>query len=120
MAQQLGCPGLDLSCARRDLTHHAPSEPVAHAGAARGRRRGMRRQRNAASTSPRAVGGRAVGCGWMTGLFSVAGKTALVTGGSRGIGLMIARGLGDPGARAEISSRKAAVGEGVAASGWPS
>jgi NAD(P)-dependent dehydrogenase (short-subunit alcohol dehydrogenase family) len=51
----------------------------------------------------------------MTDLFSVAGKTALVTGGSRGIGLMIARGLVDAGARVYISSRKAAVGEEVAA-----
>ncbi len=40
-------------------------------------------------------------------LFSVAGKTALVTGGSRGIGLMIARGLVAAGARVAISSRKA-------------
>ena len=61
-----------------------------------------RRLAHAASTSPRAVGGRAVGCGWMTDLFSVAGKTALVTGGSRGIGLMIARGLVDAGARVYI------------------
>jgi NAD(P)-dependent dehydrogenase (short-subunit alcohol dehydrogenase family) len=41
-------------------------------------------------------------------LFSVAGKTAVVTGGSRGIGLMIARGLLQGGARkVYISSRKA-------------
>jgi NAD(P)-dependent dehydrogenase (short-subunit alcohol dehydrogenase family) len=41
-------------------------------------------------------------------LFSLAGKTALVTGGSRGIGLMIARGLLDAGAdEVVISSRKA-------------
>jgi NAD(P)-dependent dehydrogenase (short-subunit alcohol dehydrogenase family) len=39
-------------------------------------------------------------------LFSVAGKTALVTGGSRGIGLMIARGLVSRGARVIVSSRK--------------
>lgn len=39
-------------------------------------------------------------------LFSVAGKTALVTGGSRGVGLMIARGLVEAGARVYISSRK--------------
>ncbi len=44
-------------------------------------------------------------------LFSVAGKTALVTGGSRGIGLMIAEDLVDAGARVYISSRKAAVCE---------
>jgi NAD(P)-dependent dehydrogenase (short-subunit alcohol dehydrogenase family) len=41
------------------------------------------------------------------GLFDVSGKTALVTGGSRGIGLMIARGLVQGGARVIISSRKA-------------
>jgi len=40
-------------------------------------------------------------------LFSLAGKTALVTGGSRGIGEMIARGLLVAGARVCISSRKA-------------
>jgi NAD(P)-dependent dehydrogenase (short-subunit alcohol dehydrogenase family) len=40
-------------------------------------------------------------------LFAVAGKTALVTGGSRGIGLMIARGLLEAGARVIVSSRKA-------------
>jgi NAD(P)-dependent dehydrogenase (short-subunit alcohol dehydrogenase family) len=39
-------------------------------------------------------------------LFDLTGKTALVTGGSRGIGLMIARGLLDAGARVYISSRK--------------
>ncbi len=41
-------------------------------------------------------------------LFSLAGKTALVTGGSRGIGAMIARGLLDAGATVVISSRKVA------------
>jgi len=39
-------------------------------------------------------------------LFSVADKVALVTGGSRGIGLMIARGLVSAGARVYVSSRK--------------
>ena len=43
----------------------------------------------------------------MNSLFSIAGKTALVTGGSRGIGLMIARGYVAAGARVYISSRKA-------------
>src|SRR5512132_2421020 len=42
-------------------------------------------------------------------LFSVEGKTAVVTGGSRGIGLMIARGLVEGGARVYVSSRKAEV-----------
>lgn len=41
-------------------------------------------------------------------LFSLAGKTALVTGGSRGIGAMIARGLLDAGASIVISARKVA------------
>jgi NAD(P)-dependent dehydrogenase (short-subunit alcohol dehydrogenase family) len=39
-------------------------------------------------------------------LFSIAGKTALVTGGSRGIGAMIARGYVEAGAKVYISSRK--------------
>jgi NAD(P)-dependent dehydrogenase (short-subunit alcohol dehydrogenase family) len=44
----------------------------------------------------------------MSDLFDVSGKTALVTGGSRGIGLMIARGLVDAGASVIVSSRKGA------------
>jgi NAD(P)-dependent dehydrogenase (short-subunit alcohol dehydrogenase family) len=42
----------------------------------------------------------------LSDLFDIEGKTALVTGGSRGIGEMIARGLLDAGARIVISSRK--------------
>jgi NAD(P)-dependent dehydrogenase (short-subunit alcohol dehydrogenase family) len=40
-------------------------------------------------------------------LFDLSGKYALVTGGTRGIGVMIARGLLQAGARVIISSRKA-------------
>jgi NAD(P)-dependent dehydrogenase (short-subunit alcohol dehydrogenase family) len=43
----------------------------------------------------------------LTDLFSLAGKSALVTGGSRGIGEMIARGLLTAGARVCVSARKA-------------
>jgi NAD(P)-dependent dehydrogenase (short-subunit alcohol dehydrogenase family) len=41
-------------------------------------------------------------------LFSLAGKTALVTGGSRGLGLQMAEALGEQGARLVLSSRKQA------------
>ncbi|HEV3012321.1 MAG TPA: SDR family oxidoreductase [Actinomycetota bacterium] len=51
----------------------------------------------------------------MNDLFSVEGKTVVVTGGSRGIGLMIARGFVEGGARVYVSSRKAEVCRQVAA-----
>jgi NAD(P)-dependent dehydrogenase (short-subunit alcohol dehydrogenase family) len=41
-------------------------------------------------------------------LFSLTGKTALVTGGSRGLGLQMAEALGEQGARVMVSSRKQA------------
>lgn len=40
-------------------------------------------------------------------LFDLKGKTALITGGSRGLGLQMAHALGEAGARVLISSRKA-------------
>ena len=48
-------------------------------------------------------------------LFSVAGKKVLVTGGSRGIGEMIAAGFLANGAEVAISSRKADVCDATAA-----
>ncbi|MFL5824171.1 MAG: SDR family oxidoreductase [Solirubrobacteraceae bacterium] len=51
----------------------------------------------------------------MSKLFDVSGKTAVVTGGSRGIGFMIAQGLVQAGARVIISSRKAEDLEAAAA-----
>ena len=40
-------------------------------------------------------------------LLDLTGRTALVTGGSRGLGLQIATGLGEMGARVVVSARKA-------------
>src|SRR5919112_6590358 len=56
-----------------------------------------------------------IGGAGMGELFSVEGKTAVVSGGSRGIGLMIADAFVEAGARVYISSRKAEVCDEVAA-----
>jgi NAD(P)-dependent dehydrogenase (short-subunit alcohol dehydrogenase family) len=45
----------------------------------------------------------------MSDLFSLAGRTALITGGSRGIGRMIAAGYVKEGVKVYISARKAAA-----------
>jgi len=50
----------------------------------------------------------------VSGLFSVEGKVALVTGGSRGIGEMIVRGLVASGVRTYLSSRSVEACEGLA------
>ena len=51
----------------------------------------------------------------MNELFSLQGRSALITGGSRGIGRMIAAGFLRQGARVYISSRKAAACDATAA-----
>jgi len=51
----------------------------------------------------------------VTQLFDLTGQTALITGGSRGLGLQMAHALGEQGARVVISSRKASDLEAAAA-----
>src|SRR5574341_1330004 len=60
----------------------------------------MRRQHDAGSPPPEET---AMG---VKKLFDLAGKTALVTGGSRGLGLQMAEALGEMGARVAITARK--------------
>ena len=48
-------------------------------------------------------------------LFDLSGKVAVVTGGTRGIGMMMARGLLQAGASVYISSRKPEAGDAAAA-----
>src|SRR4029077_20110250 len=87
-----------------------------HGGRRQGR--GDRRHREAdGSQRPRPRGGRGGQrrIERVSELFSIAGKTALVTGGSRGIGAMIARGYVEAGAKVYISSRKREVCDEVAA-----
>eukprot|EP00747_Dinoflagellata_sp_TGD_P023434 gnl/TRDRNA2_/TRDRNA2_129804_c0_seq1.p1 gnl/TRDRNA2_/TRDRNA2_129804_c0~~gnl/TRDRNA2_/TRDRNA2_129804_c0_seq1.p1 ORF type:complete len:315 (-),score=65.52 gnl/TRDRNA2_/TRDRNA2_129804_c0_seq1:100-996(-) len=50
----------------------------------------------------------------ISSLFGVKGKVALITGGSRGIGLMAAKALVENGAKVYVSARKADVCEAVA------
>ena len=48
-------------------------------------------------------------------LFDLTGQTALVTGGSRGLGLQMAEALGEAGAKIMLTSRKASDLEEAAA-----
>ncbi len=48
-------------------------------------------------------------------LFDLTGKVAVVTGGTRGIGLMMARGLLQAGASVYVSSRKPEAGDAAVA-----
>jgi NAD(P)-dependent dehydrogenase (short-subunit alcohol dehydrogenase family) len=72
-----------------------------------------------AASIPSASGAAAILAGVLDpslpGLFDVQGKVALVTGGSRGVGLMIAGGLVEAGATVLISSRKVPDCEAAAA-----
>ena len=45
-------------------------------------------------------------------LLNLEGKNALITGGSRGLGLQMAESLGEAGAKVMITARKSAAGRG--------
>jgi len=49
------------------------------------------------------------GSGMSQGSFDLSGRTALVTGSARGIGLAIARGLAQAGARVVLNGRQTAA-----------
>src|SRR5207248_3172297 len=68
----------------------------------------------AGSPGPASAPGTAPGAA-IEALFGVAGKTAVVTGGSRGIGAMIAGGLVRAGCRVYITARKQAACDATAA-----
>lgn len=66
--------------------------------------------------------------GTLAGLFDLRGRVALVTGGSRGLGLQIARALGEYGAALALVARKpdeldtavaGLIGEGITAAAFP-
>jgi NAD(P)-dependent dehydrogenase (short-subunit alcohol dehydrogenase family) len=65
-------------------------------------------------TAARSEAGQRLG-GIAVDLFDLTGKVAVVTGGTRGIGLMMARGLLQAGARVYISSRKPEAGDAAVA-----
>ena len=80
-------------------------------------RDGPQGERQDGASHPAAYSNRLLGSNMaaVNSLFSLEGKTALITGGSRGLGLQIAEALGEAGARLLISARKANELEGAAA-----
>ncbi|MCO5605450.1 hypothetical protein L7F22_059634 [Adiantum nelumboides] len=96
--QVLGHP-LDAGCAVRERTPGG----VAGAGVAGTARSSRSRERVMAARVPAPR----LACVMITELFDVRGRVAVVTGGTSGIGRMIAGGLAEAGARVYVSSRKA-------------